>query len=273
MADYPCPVCGAESVADSVELAGYRLYRCPECHLRFAPEAFGAGVDYDGVYQSEEYRRDQVQELRSLDGNQLGEHPTYRAFFQQVRHSPGAKLLDLGCGVGRFGHGAHARGWDVAGVDVSERAIEIGREAAPFPLRVGTAAELVDEGQRFEVVTAFEVLEHLSSPLEFIGEAKRLLCSGGQAFFTVPNWESHTVQTTNRPDWLPPIHLLFFTQKALRRAGERGGLSRVSVGFIQSDPLPSGIAGRMRWLARRVLRRPREPLGLWLHGWAPDGNG
>jgi 2-polyprenyl-3-methyl-5-hydroxy-6-metoxy-1,4-benzoquinol methylase len=265
-----CPACGSDASRDAMELAGYPLYCCARCTLRFAPDAFLATVNYDSVYQSTEYRRDQIEALRSLDPQQLGQHPTYRAFFQRVPHSPGARLLDIGCGVGRFGHGAYARGWDVTGIDVSELAIEIGQEAASFPMRVGTLADLVDAGERFDVVTAFEVLEHLSSPVQFIMECQQVLRPGGQVFFTVPNWESRTVQTSSRPDWLPPIHLLFFLEPALRTLGELAGLVSVTTGVICADAIPERTSARARWLARRPLLRPREALGLWLHGRVPS---
>jgi 2-polyprenyl-3-methyl-5-hydroxy-6-metoxy-1,4-benzoquinol methylase len=262
-----CPVCGHGAAPDEVKLGGYRLYQCLRCTLRFAPHAFTVAVDYDRVYQSAEYEREQVNVLKSLDPRALAEHPTYRSFFGQVRHSPGARLLDVGCGVGRFGQGAYARGWDVTGIDVSARAIESGRPFAPFPLRVATVEELVQQGEQFDVVTAFEVLEHLTSPVEFLSAVGRLVSPGGQVFCTVPNWNSALVRNSTRPDWLPPIHLLFFSPASLKAAAERAGLVRVTTGVIRSDPMPRGTFPRARWLARRLLGRPREPLGLWVHGW------
>jgi SAM-dependent methyltransferase len=263
----PCPVCRTDSHADGIELNGYRLYLCPSCSLRFAPEAFEAAVDYDRVYQSPEYETEQVQTLRGIDGRAIAQHPTYRAFFQEVRHRPGVTLLDLGCGVGRFGHAAHALGWRVSGIDVSALAIAAGQTVAPFPLRAGRVEELLQEQQRFDVLTAFEVLEHLSSPVDFLVSARGLLRPGGQIFCTVPNWNCASVQSSTRPDWLPPIHLLFFSQPALHALGEHSGLARVETGMIRGDPPPRGVRAQLRWLTRRLALRPREPLGLWLHGW------
>jgi spore maturation protein CgeB len=266
---YSCPVCQISSSPDSIELGGHRLYQCAGCSLRFAPQAFEMSVDYDAVYQSTEYQNDQVHALDSMDGKKLADHATYRAFFDQVPRFTGARLLDIGCGVGRFCQAAYSRGWDVTGIDVSPLAISIGRKFASFPLRVATVEELIGQGEKFDVVTAFEVLEHLSAPVQFLASARTLLRPGGQAFFTVPNWNCATVRTSTRPDWLPPIHLLFFVESALRRAGELSGLTGLSTGMIWSDPRPRGILPGARWLARRVLRRPREPLGLWLHGRLP----
>jgi SAM-dependent methyltransferase len=263
-----CPVCSAVAMPDA-KLAGYQLFVCPRCSLRFAPQAFQVPVNYDRVYQSAEYETVQVRALQALDGDELADHPTYRSFFKQVRHVPGARLLDVGCGVGRFGHGAHARGWDITGIDVSELAIAMGRKFAPFPLRAGSIEQLIEQGEKFDVVTAFEVLEHLASPLQFLSTTQRLLRPGGQVFYTVPNWNCASVQNSTRADWVPPIHLLFFTQVALQKAGQLSGLARVTTGVIWSDPLPTGLLPRARWLVRRFLRRPREPLGLWMHGWLP----
>jgi 2-polyprenyl-3-methyl-5-hydroxy-6-metoxy-1,4-benzoquinol methylase len=262
-----CPVCGNETAPDDVELGGYQLYRCPRCTLRFAPQAFNVSVDYDRVYQSPEYESDQVSMLKSLDRRRLAEHPTYRSFFSQVSHASGARLLDVGCGVGRFAQAAYGRGWDVTGIDVSARAIESGRPFAPFRLRVATVEELVEQGEQFQVVTAFEVLEHLTSPVKFLSTLRRLVSPGGQVFCTVPNWGSAEVRNSTRPDWLPPIHLLFFSPASLEAAAKQSGLVRVKTGVIRSDPIPRGALPRARWLARRLLRRRREPLGLWVQGW------
>jgi 2-polyprenyl-3-methyl-5-hydroxy-6-metoxy-1,4-benzoquinol methylase len=265
-----CPVCRTDSPADVVQLGGYQLFLCPRCSLRFAPDAFEQTVDYDGVYRSAEYESDQVRALRSLNGSELARHPTYRAFFRQVRHRPGARLLDVGCGVGRFAHAAHTLGWDVTGIDVSPLAIDIGREFATFPLRVATLEEMINRDERFDVLTAFEVLEHLASPVQFLASAQQLLRFGGQIFCTVPNWNSSTVRSTLRPDWLPPIHLLFFTQAALQCAGGSSGLVGVNTGVIRADPPPTGLVAKARWLARRALGHPREALGVWLHGWRKE---
>jgi 2-polyprenyl-3-methyl-5-hydroxy-6-metoxy-1,4-benzoquinol methylase len=262
-----CPACGNEAGPDEFELGGYRLYQCPRCTLRFAPQAFRVPVDYDQVYESAEYESEQIGALKSLHPQAIVEHPTYRSFFRQVHHVPGARLLDVGCGVGRFGHGAYARGWDVTGIDLSARAIESGRPFAPFPLRVASIEELESQGERFDVVTAFEVLEHLTSPVEFLSAVQRVVSTGGQVFCTVPNWNSSLVRNSTRPDWLPPIHLLFFSPASLQTVAERSGLAQVTTGVIWSDPMPTRAASRARWLARRLLGRPQEPLGLWVHGW------
>ena len=262
-----CPVCSAPARYEALSLAGYPLARCAACELRFAPTAVDIAVDYEAVYDTPEYVAAQVEQFRQgYDAEGFAQHPTYRAFFERVTPRPGDTLLDLGCGAGRFLLAAQALGWRVAGSDVSAAALAIARSVLDAPLVEGTAAELVARPERYDAVTAFEVLEHLADPVPFVRAALQLLRPGGHFFATVPNWDCSLVRGTNRPDWVPPVHLNFFTAGALRRLAEMAGMRRVALGFIWSDPPPGGIGPTVRWV-RRSLRGPGNiPLGLWLHG-------
>lgn len=262
----PCPICSAPSAPETLSLGGFAIHACPECSLRFAPGAFQADLRYDDVYELEGYQRGHVEALRAqTDYRKFARHVTFRPFFAQVVRRPGLRLLDVGCGVGRFCQAARSLGWDVSGIDLSERAIELGRPYASFPMRAATVGQVADEGERYDVVTAFEVIEHLRDPLTFVADVRRVLEPGGQVFFTVPNWEWEGVRSATRPDWVPPVHLLFFTSAALRALGDASGLSDVRTGEIMTDPLPGSVPDRLRWLKRRVQGERSRPGGLWLH--------
>lgn len=260
-----CPVCGGASRFAGVRLSGYQVFACEQCSFQFAPDAFGVAVDYDAVYETPEYVGNQVLPLRTAAVfPDFARIPTYRPFFRNLGPGRGRTLLDVGCGVGRFCHAAHHAGWEVTGIDVSPRAVEIGSRHARFPLRRVSAEEMLREMKRFDVVTAFEVLEHLSNPREFLVQLRDLSAPAGLVFCTVPNWDCQEVQTATRPDWVPPIHLGFFTAAALQKVGERAGFTRSRVGSIFTDTLPRHPVRMARWLVRRLRGRSRQPLGLWL---------
>lgn len=263
----PCPICSTPATYEALSLAGYALARCTTCDLRFAPTAVNVAVDYDSVYDTPEYIAGQVEQYRQgFDAAAFARHPTYRAFFDRVPAPADGLLLDLGCGAGRFLLAARALGWRVVGSDVSASALEIARSVIDAPLMAQTATELTADPQRYDVVTAFEVLEHVADPLAFVRTAQMLLRPGGHFFATVPNWDCRLVRETERPDWVPPVHLSFFTAGALRRLGETAGLQDVSVGVVWSDPRPQGMRPTLHWLWRKLRGSGNAPLGLWLHG-------
>ena len=96
----------------------------------------------------------------------------------------GLDLLDVGCGAGLLAEPLARLGASVTGIDPSERAIEAARrhaEAGGLDVRYrpATAGQLLDEGLRFDAVTALEVIEHVPDPEGFAYELASLLRPGG----------------------------------------------------------------------------------------------
>lgn len=113
-----------------------------------------------------------------------------RAYDEAVAHAAGRDVLDVGCNTGygtlRFAPVAKR----VVGVDVSLRAIEAARERARDgqpEFIVTTGFELPFPAATFDLVTSFQVLEHVPDPLAFLGELARVLRPGGTAILATPN--------------------------------------------------------------------------------------
>ena len=96
----------------------------------------------------------------------------------------GLRLLDIGCGGGLLTEPMARLGAEVVGVDPAEGAIPVARlHAAKSGLeidyRAGTAEDLIAAGERFDVVLAMEVIEHVPDPAGFVGACAALLRPGG----------------------------------------------------------------------------------------------
>lgn len=102
------------------------------------------------------------------------------------------RLVDVGCGAGIAAEALAAQGALVLGIDAAGAALAAARDhAAGKPLaldyREASAGALAEEGARFEVVTALEVIEHVPDPAEFLHSLARLVEPGGLVFVSTIN--------------------------------------------------------------------------------------
>lgn len=100
------------------------------------------------------------------------------------------KVLDVGCGNGIISIQLGKSGFNVTGIDVSEKTIETARKNNPFPnvqFRVQSAEQLVASGELFDVIVCSEVLEHLDNPGALLKTLHQSLKADGILIVTVPN--------------------------------------------------------------------------------------
>jgi len=110
----------------------------------------------------------------------------------RARLGPGVSILDLGCGAGIASEALARDGFQVTGIDASAEAISAARGHAaasglPIDYRLGLADDLVQQGQRFAVVTALELIEHVPDQAVFMQSLAALLAPGGMAFVSTIN--------------------------------------------------------------------------------------
>jgi SAM-dependent methyltransferase len=112
--------------------------------------------------------------------------PLFEAALDRIGAGPGRRVLDVGCGAGRFCQMAAQRGAEVAGLDASEAMIEIARERAPDgDFRIGEMEELPFGDNEFDAVTGFNSFQYAASPVKALREARRVVRSGGAVLIAV----------------------------------------------------------------------------------------
>jgi len=121
-----------------------------------------------------------------------GKKPLQNRFWIRYirKHKRGGQLLDIGCGKGFFLEHAE-RAYETYGVDVSEYGIKQARNRLhKTKLYIGDARQLDFEPRYFDIITCFDVLEHLDDPEACIKECNRVLTQNGLIVACVPNIES-----------------------------------------------------------------------------------
>jgi 2-polyprenyl-3-methyl-5-hydroxy-6-metoxy-1,4-benzoquinol methylase len=101
----------------------------------------------------------------------------------------GGKVLDIGTGTGNFLRQASQRGWETMAIELNIESVEAMKNEG-FNVIV-KPLELSDlNSGSFEMVTMWEVLEHLAEPKNVLAEARRLLADNGILLILVPNSSS-----------------------------------------------------------------------------------
>ena len=97
------------------------------------------------------------------------------------------RILDVGCGTGANLLMLAEYG-DAEGVDISEDALAFCRERGLDKVRLGAGEELPYEDATFDLVTAFDVVEHMDDDLAGLREMRRVLRPGGRVLLFVPTF-------------------------------------------------------------------------------------
>ncbi|MDI6804613.1 MAG: class I SAM-dependent methyltransferase [Bacteroidota bacterium] len=132
-------------------------------------------------------------------------------------YSQTGKLLDIGCGVGYFIRTALNRGYTAEGVEFSEVAAAIGREQWNLQIVSGDFLSNQFVPESFDIVTLWQVLEHLRQPREVLLKVHSLLKPGGLLVIAVPNFASIQAKLF-RNRWYHldvPRHLFHYSPESL----------------------------------------------------------
>ena len=145
---------------------------------------------------------------------------------------PPASILDIGCADGQFLEAANAQGHRSVGIDFT-RADIAAAQGRGLDARVADVAELANAypaGHKFDVVTLFQVIEHLNDPDAIFSQIATVTAPGGRLFVGCPSDRRYTrrfnqPQRINRSDFwdYPPQHTLRWTVEALERFLPRHG--------------------------------------------------
>jgi 2-polyprenyl-3-methyl-5-hydroxy-6-metoxy-1,4-benzoquinol methylase len=231
-----CPICGTEVKEDHFKeiyispynKEEYKRYECPNCDvhwwdpLKIIPE----------FYESEIFEN--YAEFHEGVKTEIDKH--HKPFFEYFPFNVKGKLLDVGCGDGKFLKYAKEQGFEVWGIDFDKKSVESVRKNlgidTVFTMSFEEFYKYANEKNlKFDVITFFEVLEHQDKPREFLEMVKGLLKEGGCIAGTVPNRERLFAEI----DWkychgdYPPHHFLRFSKFSLHKALENCGFTNIEV--------------------------------------------
>jgi SAM-dependent methyltransferase len=225
MEEVDCPICEG-SKGEPLHLEGsFRMVRCPSCQFIF----LNPRPTPESLFRF--YQQYLPEEGVSIESWERMMKPVFhRASNLLEPYRGNGRLLDVGTGFGFFLVEVKKKGWEAAGVEISQRAIDYARDILGLTVLPGPLEKASFPDHDFDAVTAFYVIEHLSHPMAFLRECYRILKPGGLLLLRYP----HTTPIKNLLQFFGiknrlydlPAHLSDFSPKMIQRCLEKIGFEK-----------------------------------------------
>jgi len=255
-----CPICKNKNDISFVEkFQTWDLFWCKNCDAQFWWPLKHPGQEF----YEKAYDPTGNHERSALGwGN--------RMFLRDKKIKKG-NLLDIGCSYGDFLNAARKIEFEIWGIDISRRSIEAAKNLFGFK---NVYAESIDSFSKridipkFDIVTFFDVIEHLDDPKSFVREVAKVLKKNGLIVFSTPDreclkgWHDH-----------PPQHLFKWSKKNLEFLLKSEGFNIVNFErepvsskffryyFFSSDSVMSfGIVSRLKRKFRKKINNDENQI-------------
>lgn len=236
-----CIICG--NISQNIgKLKGldknYFIYCCDFCNIQFIDSKLINEKDlkkeYDKLYSGDFVAYDRYKNYADKIKNQSkpleflkNQELAYAGVFNVIKKFKTPKrILEIGCGEGYLSFALKNEGHSVTGIDISREAIFSAKKKFGNFFHNKDIKDL-SNFEKYDVIIATEVIEHLINPKEFLQDCKKHLSKKGIIILTTPNKD---YKSKNKLWWtdLPPIHISWLGKKSFERLGV---LSKLGVAF------------------------------------------
>lgn len=268
-----CNYCGrddAELVNQGPDLyldrpGDFRLVRCLNCGLiyqnpQLTPDELLAYYPFDA------YERYDT----APDDDRPAERGLVRRYerIMHYRRRNGA-ILDVGCATGAFLDVMQRRGWQVSGVELNPEAADHARRHRGLEVQTGSLEESHLAESIFDVVTMWDVFEHVPDPRRTLQEVKRVLKPGGLLAMSLPNPTSIEARLFGRAwaGWDRPRHLHLFTPAVLSQYLAEAGFDQMHIESLGGRLIVTLLSVSYLCTARGISREKWAPWVERLYNW------
>ena len=211
-----CPVCDSEIFNDLKGFESCYLSKCKVCSFVFDKRI----PSKEELY--EHYKVYAYSDLKPISRETVKSYNRLLDEFEKYRHT--GNILDMGCGQGDFLVEAKKRNWKVYGTEYSESAVNL-CESRDIIMSKNDLDIDVFPGIDFDIITSFEVIEHINNPQKMMKLVDNKLNAGGLFYCTTPNFNA-LLRYFEKEDFkmiVYPEHISFYTKKSLKFLGNKYG--------------------------------------------------
>lgn len=215
-----CIICNSTHLKDLRDYSKAHLCKCKSCSAVFArdiPSPTDIELHYDGYG-----RKDYLSPITIKRYHEILDQ------FEPFRKTN--KLIDIGCGIGYFLEEAKKRGWEVYGVEITDGAVKICSEKG-INIQKGFLKNLNFKPEMFDIITSFEVIEHINNPKTEFKNFHSILREGGLVYVTTPNFNSllrYRLKAAYNIISFPE-HLCYYTPRTLKKIFHISGFKTLKI--------------------------------------------
>ena len=224
--DIRCCVCGNEDHQKfhlKYQKDNCAIVTCDSCNLFFIPPYYRKQIKY------QQYKNSDVTEAVRAGNNwvKIQRHKLRFKFIQKF--APSGKLFDLGAGWGHFMLAGKELGYDVYGIEISEQPYLYCVNDLKLPVDHMDFFEM-DESKKFDVITMWDVLEHIDKADNFLEKCSKLNKPGSYLFLQVPQIDSYFAKKY-KDQWkmMGLDHVNYFSKSTITKILEKHGYEVVKI--------------------------------------------
>mgnify|MGYP000187148673 CR=1 FL=1 len=232
-----------------------KVFFCTTCELGILDSHIGA-TELKKFY-SKEYRASEKltsqgnpEELFSMYSQFQGDRLRLLAPYLTKK----ARVLEVGCSAGMFLYHAKKKVKEIVGIDFDRASAAYAAKKCGCTVYTTDIAETPLKKGYFDLIVAFQTVEHVQDPAGFVASLKEYLAPGGSIAIEVPNLYDALAYTYNLPFhrdfFFHAAHLWYFTQKSLEKVMRSCGFSG-QIFHIQDY----NVMNHMQWI---VTDRPQS---------------
>lgn len=245
-----CPICQNDYSVYFLKKQGhYDIFYCLDCKVQFShPMEEIAGIFYTQSSLYEDRSKGNLVLFPSKDWR-------FKSCFRFCDLKRYQRLLDVGCGDGSFMALARDKGLDAFGIDIDEAAVYLARERRGLRQvkNIGwRQLKDIDGWNNFDMITSFDVLEHVSSPLSFMNMLFGLLKPGGWICISAPRLDRYPAFFDSEVD-APPHHFTLWTSTSLEVLLKKTGFEYIRI--IKKPLLIEDIALHIFLQVKRLVKK------------------
>lgn len=273
-----CNLCGGHERRQLFRKFGYDLVACRDCGLVFVGNPPGE-AEIAAFYSGEEdYHSELLNPAHPSFARVQGIARQHMRFLRKsVARSAGLKLLDIGCSSGLFLNEAREAGFDGHGAELGAATSGFARDHFGLNVHTGDWRDAGHADASFDVITLFDVIEHLPDPLAELVAIRRLLKPGGLLLQSTPDIDGLFPRASyllaNKLDYWPhpepPHHLYQFSRRTLSALTEKAGYTtaradQTHIGLDYSFGTPASWRVSPKMLAYAVMFAGTAVVGPWI---------